>query len=103
MADIPDGVKQPQDYRKPAAQIEAEGDDVTIDYDGKQYTLPGSLDDADGDVMDAIDDEKLSYALRALLGPAQWKQFKKTRPKVSDYSSLFSLYAKQIGLESTGE
>lgn len=102
MVDIPEGAKAPQDH-KPAAQAEAEDAEVTIEYAGQSYVLPGSLDNADGDVMDAIDDEKMSYALRGLLGEQQWKRFKKTKPKVYDYDGLFSVYAKRIGLESTGE
>jgi hypothetical protein len=85
------------------ARLEAEASPVTIEYQGQTYAMPPSLDDADGDVVDAIDDQKISYALRALLGDAQWKRFKKTKPKARDYDGLFDVYAKRIGLESTGE
>lgn len=100
---IPENVKQPQDHLKPAAQVEAEEDEtVTVEYGGGSYVFPASLDEADGDVLEAVDDMKLSYALRALLAPEQWKTFKATKPKVRDYSALFDAYAKAIGLESTG-
>jgi hypothetical protein len=85
------------------ARLEAEASPVTIEYQGQTYAMPPSLDDADGDVVDAIDDQKISYALRALLGDSQWKRFKKTKPKARDYDGLFDVYAKRIGLESTGE
>lgn len=84
------------------AELDATGATVTVTYNGNDYLLPGSLDDADGDVLDAIDDQKISHALRALLGAEQWKRFKATRPKTSDYGGLFDAYAKRIGLESTG-
>ena len=76
---------------------------VTIEYGGESYRLPASLDDADGDVLEAIEDQKLSRALQALMGPQDWKRFKKTRPKIRDYGGLFDAYAKRIGLDSTGD
>jgi hypothetical protein len=76
---------------------------VTVEYNDADYAMPSSLDDVDGDVVDAIDDEKLSHALKSLLGPEQWKAFKATKPTVRDYGALFAAYAKVIGLETTGE
>jgi hypothetical protein len=76
---------------------------VTVDYAGATYTFPASLDDADGDVLDAVDDMKLSHALRGLLSDDDWRRFKATKPKVKDYSALFDAYAKRIGLTSAGE
>lgn len=90
--------------QKEPARIEAEADEtVVVDYGGEKYTFPASLDDADGGVIDAVDDQKLSYALRALLSPEDWKRFKATKPKVRDYDGLFGAFAKSIGLETTGE
>ncbi len=96
--------KQPQDHKKPAAQIEAERQGtVTVEYAGNTYEFPGSLDAASGDVIDAIDDQKLSYALRNLLDTEQWQRFKATKPLVRDYAALFDAYALRIGLGSAGE
>lgn len=104
MTTPPKGAKAPQDHRKSAAQLEAEGvESVEVEYAGKTYTFPASLEDADGDVLDAIDNEKLSHALRGLLDDQQWNAFKATRPKVRDYNALFDAYAKVIGLGSAGE
>lgn len=86
------------------AQIEADGElTVDVDYKGHAYKFPASLDDADGDVVDAIDNRKISHALQGLLGEAGWDEFKATKPKVRDYEGLFSAYAERIGLESAGE
>lgn len=86
------------------AQIEADGELVVdVEYKGKTYQFPASLDDADGDVVDAIDDRKISHALRGLLNSDGWEAFKATKPKVRDYEGLFSAYAERIGLESAGE
>jgi hypothetical protein len=83
-----------------------EGSDVetfTIDYNGLTLTFPVDLDEVDGDVMDAVDDGKMSHALRGLLGDSQWAAFKATKPKVKDYNALFDLFAQAAGLGSAGE
>lgn len=88
---------------KEPAQIEVDGDDtVTVTWGGDTWTFPASLEDADGDVLDAVDDQKLSHALKGLLSVEDWRRFKATRPKVRDYAGLFDAYAKAIGLGSTG-
>lgn len=93
---------------QPAARLEAESEvyadpTVVVEYGNSSYVFPASLDDADGDVLDAVDDQKVSYALRSLLGQSQWDKFKATQPKVRDYNNLFDAFAKKIGLESTGK
>ena len=88
---------------KDPAQVEADGDDtVAVTYEAETYTFPASLEDADGDVIDAVDDQKLSHALQGLMSGEDWKRFKATKPKVRDYAGLFDSYAKAIGLASTG-
>lgn len=84
------------------AEVEAVLDEIEVVYGGESYTFPASLEDADGDVLDAIDDQKMSRAIRGLLGEKQWAKFKNSRPKVRDYAALFDAYAEAIGL-STGE
>lgn len=85
------------------AEAEMTAETVTVDHGGRTYELPASLDDVDGDVLDAIDNEKLSHALQGLLGPDQWAAFKATKPKVRDYGELFDLFAEKVGLYSLGE
>lgn len=85
-------------------EAEATGTDtVEVAYKGVTYAFPASMDDADGDVLEAIDNQKLSHAIRGLLTDDQYKRFKATKPKISDYGALFEAYAKVIGLESVGE
>lgn len=92
------------------AQAEAEGvDNVTIDHQGHVYTFPGSLESAPFDVVEAVDDQKLSYALRGLLSEDDFKYFQKHgsptggKPTVGDAARLFDVYAERIGLGSQGE
>lgn len=84
-------------------EAEATGvESVEVEYAGHTYEMPGSLDDCDADVLEAIDAQKLSVAIRALLGPAQYAAFKAGKPKVRDFGGLFDAYAERIGLGSTG-
>lgn len=84
-------------------EVEATGvETVIIEFAGKSYTFPANIEDADGDVVDAVDDQKISHALRGLLSTTEWAAFKATKPKVRDYAALFEQYAKAIGLVSSG-
>lgn len=85
------------------AQVEASGDTTDVEYGGQSYQFPSTLDEASGDVLDAIDDMKLSHALQGLMAEGEWQRFKQTGPKVKDYGALFDAYAKRIGLGSAGE
>lgn len=103
MTTIPAGAKVPSDHQKSAAQIEAEGvETVQVEFKGETYTFPAGLEDADGDVLDAIDDQKLSHALHGLLEGGEWARFKASRPRVRDYTDMFGAYAKVIGLDTSG-
>jgi hypothetical protein len=86
------------------AELEVGAAETTeVKYGGAVYVFPASLDDADGDVLDAIDNKAISHALRGLLGPAGWAAFKTTKPRVKHYGELFEMYAQAIGLGSAGE
>jgi hypothetical protein len=78
-------------------------DTVDVEFNGNTYRFPASLDNADGDVLEAVDNMKLSHALIGLMSPADWKRFKATKPQVKLYAELFDAYAKRIGLGTTGE
>lgn len=86
------------------AQLEAEGaDTVAVVYQDETYTFPLSLDDLDGDVLEAYDERKMSVLLKAMMSPADWARFKATKPKVKDYPALFEAYAIAAGYENSGE
>lgn len=84
-------------------QAEATGaETVNIEYGGNTYTVPAAIDDYDGDVVDAMDDQKLSHAIRGILGDDQWERFKASKPKVSAYGEFIEAWTKAIGLDSLG-
>jgi hypothetical protein len=65
---------QPEDA--PPARI------VTVDYAGHTYTF-----DADQVTIDALEDfenQKYMRAIRAILGPDQWADYKARHPRVVD-------------------
>lgn len=89
-----------------SAPVKAEvlGDDeVLVAFGDSKYSFPASLEDADGDVLEAIDDQKLSYVIKGLLSDEDLRRFKATKPKVRDYAALFDAYAQAIGLPGAGE
>lgn len=99
---------------KPPAQVEAEGDeDVVVEYAGHEYTFPASLDLADMGVVEAVDDQKMSYAIRGLLSEEDYEFFQRqgrllpsgerVKPRVREARELFDEWAKRIGLEKTAK
>lgn len=86
-----------------AQQAEAaEVETVIVRWRDLDLVFPATLDDCDGDVLDAIDDQKSSHALKGLLGD-QWPKFKAARPRVRDYNEVFEAFARAAGLVSVGE
>lgn len=73
--EIPAGAKVPQDHRP--AKDDAEGpQDFTTEWEGHEYTIAGeSLDDAE--LLEFFTDNNFIGALRAMLGPKQWAEYKK--------------------------
>lgn len=103
---VPEGAKKPQDRqakKKTAAQREAEGDETTeIEWGGLSLTIPASMEDASAVVALSFEEGKIASALRALVGPEQWAEVMKTKPKMRDLGVLFDTVAAEMGLESAG-
>jgi hypothetical protein len=76
---------------------------VVVQHEGQTYSVPASRDDWPMTAVEALDDGKVTYALRAVLGEKQWKRFKKTQPTVKVMGGLFDGIAKACGFEDTGE
>lgn len=86
----------------PAEVDGVEGATVTVDVAGNTYTMPADLDDLAGDIIEAIDERKVSIAVRHLLGPEQWAMFKAGKPKARDYNAALEGWAAAVGMGSSG-
>jgi hypothetical protein len=86
-----------------AIKAEAEGKTtIEISFGGNEYLFPINLDEADGSVLDALDEGKLSIAIKELLGKDQWLKFKRTKPSVRMYGEILNTYMAAMGVESLG-
>jgi len=71
---IPADVKKPQDHA-PAKEDVTGPKDVTVEWNGHEYTIAGeALDDAE--LLEYFTDENFIGALRLMLGDAQWRAYK---------------------------
>lgn len=94
-----------------AAEVEAAGyKTITVSYAGEDWTIPASLDDADVDVIEAFEEEKVVGILRGLLGPAQWKMLKRAARRdrhpqpfrAEELTPLVEQIAKIYGFDTAG-
>jgi hypothetical protein len=79
-----------------AKKNDAEGTPTTIEFNGANYDVPPA-EDWDIDVLEAIDDQRLTHALKALLGEDQYATFRKGNRKVSDLGKFFEVAGKAVG------
>lgn len=82
---VPPNAKKPKDRApkvKPGPQDEpikadAQGRNVTFDYEGTKYTI--DRDNADNlELLEFVEEEKYVLAIRGYLGPDQWRKWKDT-------------------------
>lgn len=76
---------------------------VTVSWKGTVFAVPASSEDWDGEVFEALDDQKLTYVVRHLLGEAQYARFKKLGVKGRDYKGFFDAVALAVGFADAGE
>lgn len=96
--------KSPQDHKKPAAQLEAEGEPKTVvGWRGHEFTVPSDPDDWTVETTLAFEEGKPASAVRGVLGPTQWAVVMKERPRNRDLGELFNAIAAALGLDSAGE
>lgn len=79
-----------------ATKNDALGTTTTIEYNGDTYEV-APAEDWDLDVLEAIDDQRLTHALKALLGEDQYKTFRASNRKVSDLGKFFEVAGKAVG------
>lgn len=76
-------------------------EDVVFEFDGETYTVPRNAID-DVEVIEAYEDQHVTIAARALLGPAQWAAFKSKKRKMAELYALLKELFAAIGI-SVGE
>ena len=72
------------------------GTPVEFEYNGETYSIPPA-EEWDIDVLEAIDDNKLTYALKALVGEEQYARFRKTNRTVKALGEFMSAATKGAG------
>jgi hypothetical protein len=90
--------------KKPAVQIEAEAiATTTIKWKNFEFTIESDSENLDVDVVEAMEEGKVVAAVRAILGPKQWFEFKKTKPRMSDIGEISDIIAEVYGFANQGE
>lgn len=79
-----------------AKKNDALGVSHTVEFNGDTYeVLPA--EDWDLEVLEAIDESRMTVALRALLGDEQYAKFRATNRKVRDLGEFFTAAGKKVG------
>jgi hypothetical protein len=79
------------------AKAEATASSLKIIFDGATYEIPPASE-WDLDVIEYVEEGKITLACRALVGPDGWKTFRSKPRKIADLEGLFE--AIQTGLGS---
>lgn len=80
----------------PAKKNDATGTMHAVEFNGETYDVPPA-EDWDLDVLEAIDESRMTSALRALLGDDQYDKFRLTNKKVRDLGAFFETAGKKVG------
>lgn len=103
MPEIPAGAKKPDDHKKPAAQIEAEGGgtaEITLRDD--VFTIPADLDDVDAEFLKYSADRDAYRMVYCLLDDRQAARLKALKPTIRDFNTLADQMAEVYGFGSAG-
>ncbi|MEW1933115.1 hypothetical protein AB0362_13080 [Rhodococcus sp. NPDC079359] len=102
----PANVKQPQDRKKPAAQIEAEGiETVTVEWEGMTFEIPSDPDAWPfWTVTQPLSAGNIPQGLMGLLGPAQAVLLRQKKPDITNIEirALFDLINETVTELNTG-
>lgn len=79
-----------------AKKNDALGTFHVVEFNGETYAVPPA-DDWDLEVLEAIDESRMTVALRALLGDEQYVKFRATNKKVKDLGAFFTAAGKKVG------
>lgn len=99
MPEIPTGATVPEDHKKPAAQIEAEGGETTsVTWRGHTFTVATNPDDYPISVVMAFEKGQNLTGLEILLGAKQWAELTKTMKTKRDATNLLEVMGEALGL-----
>ena len=96
----PAGIKQPQDHKKSAAQLEAEGvNTATVEFWGMEFTFSTDPMEWSEEASLAFEENRFGVFLKEAVGAQQYYKYTHSdpRPKRSDTMELFKLVAKSLG------
>lgn len=104
MPEIPAGATKPDDHKKTAAQIEAEGiETVTVaDHNGHTYTFPSDPQDWPVKAARSFEEGHAIGAIRILIGAKEYDAQKIDRWTNRQLNALFEKFAEAAGLETSG-
>lgn len=74
---------------------DATGDNFKVEFNGDTYDIPPA-DDWPLEVLESIDEQRMTSALRALLGEDQYETFRKTNKKVRALGEFFDVAGKAV-------
>ena len=96
----PNGVKQPMDRKRSAAQREAEGPAMAVfEYRGIEFTFPAATDDWPVDATFAFESNLTTRGLRLLVGAEQFAAFLKLKPTNRDTREAVLGIQRTVGIE----
>ncbi|MGW2591663.1 hypothetical protein ACWCXC_15560 [Streptomyces sp. NPDC001515] len=78
-----------------ATKSDATHTPATVEFNGAVYRVPPA-EDWDIDVLEAIDDQRITHAVKALLGEEQYATFRKANRKVADLGRFFEVAGKAV-------
>lgn len=67
-----------------------------VEFNGETYAVPAA-DDWDIDILEALDDQNMTHAIKALLGAEQYTKFRASNRKVPALGEFFSAATKVVG------
>ena len=99
MPEIPKGATVPDDHKKSAAQLEAEGVPTTgVEWRGHTFTVASDADDYPVEAILAFEKGQNFGGLEIILGEKGWARFMRTKPLKRDGISLFEAIQAALGL-----
>ncbi|WP_458085815.1 hypothetical protein [Streptomyces malaysiensis] len=79
-----------------ATKKDATGESTSFEFGGDTYNIPPA-EEWDIDVLEAIDDQKLTHAIKALVGDEQYALFRKSNRTVKALGEFMQAATEAAG------